>query len=306
MPVEGRREPGHDPVRAELRPAAPRRRSRPSGCARPRRPRAGGRPPRRSCRWAQPPAMRPSTQIVGPTLPVLSNTCDRCSPRYQSRSFHPIGVGSRPGRSADPRLGVGDRLRVAGQHERRRAVDLHGLGVERGHGRSGRAHRPPGPPLHVGQRARTEAIEPAADQLGPRLLHRDRGQRGAEPGLEGRPSVLAARPSSLGSAPHEQPLHAHQVQHSGGQPGGRLVLGAGGQRDACRQLGDDLGEVGRLRLRRPPPPRPASWPPSWPTSGRDRRSPRAAPAGRGASCARWRRPRPRWIAGARPHRRPRR
>ena len=65
-----------------------------------RRPRGGTARSRRSRRCAQPPTIRPSTQIVGPALPALSNSAARCPPRYQSRSFQPIVVASSAGRSA--------------------------------------------------------------------------------------------------------------------------------------------------------------------------------------------------------------
>ena len=60
--------------------------------------RRGAISPSRRC--AQPPTMRPSTQIVGPALPALSNSAARCPPRYQSRSFQPMVVASSAGSSA--------------------------------------------------------------------------------------------------------------------------------------------------------------------------------------------------------------
>ena len=61
--------------------------------------------------WRQPPTIRPSHQAVGPALPFVSNSCALCGPRYQSRSNHPIVVGSNGGRSAGQgsTSGVGSR-----------------------------------------------------------------------------------------------------------------------------------------------------------------------------------------------------
>ena len=53
-----------------------------------------------SRRCDQPPTTRPSHQTVGPALPFPSKSTEACGPRYQSRSFQPIVVGSRVGSSA--------------------------------------------------------------------------------------------------------------------------------------------------------------------------------------------------------------
>jgi steroid delta-isomerase-like uncharacterized protein len=49
--------------------------------------------------WFQPPTMWPSHHTVGPPLPAVSNSCARCGPRYQSRAFQPMVVGSSAGSS---------------------------------------------------------------------------------------------------------------------------------------------------------------------------------------------------------------
>ena len=94
-----------------------RRRSGRAGEARPPRRRSAARTRRAdvlkqpetispSRRWLQPPTTRPSHHMVGPALPFESKSVAPCGPRYHSRSFQPIIVGSSVGRSAAAGAGV--------------------------------------------------------------------------------------------------------------------------------------------------------------------------------------------------------
>ncbi len=64
-----------------------------------------------SRRCDQPPTTRPSHQTVGPALPFVSKSTGACGPRYHSRSFQPIVVGSSVGSSAADGAGGSTRSR---------------------------------------------------------------------------------------------------------------------------------------------------------------------------------------------------
>ena len=114
-------------------------------------------------RWAHPPTMRPSTQIVGPPLPLVSNSRGRCPPRQ-----------------------------VAGLP----AVELHLDGIEGLERLPGRGHGPSGPPLDVVARARPERAEPAPDELGAGAVDPQLGDAAREPALDGAPAELRADPGA--------------------------------------------------------------------------------------------------------------
>ena len=201
---------------------------------------------RPSAVWVQPPTTRPSTQIVGPALPLRSNSCAPCGPRNHSRSLYPMTVASRPGSSRTQRPGGSVAIEVVGQDPARGAVaqvDLDGAdGVER---RPRLLHRPAGPPLDVGRRPGAEGAQPSADELRARLVVIDRRQRRAEPRLELGPAVLAADPRAARTGAHDPSLGGQQEQHARGHahlPGPRLPLA---EDDLVAELGDVLRQLDR-------------------------------------------------------------
>jgi hypothetical protein len=68
-----------------------------------------------SSSWSHPPTTRPFAHTVGPALPLVSNRADACRPRKKPRSFHPITVGSRLGRSATQPSLPGTRSKSSGR-----------------------------------------------------------------------------------------------------------------------------------------------------------------------------------------------
>ena len=109
-------------------------------------------------------AVRPSAPSRrSPGRPPRSSVprcrCDRtarrrASPRYQSRSFQPMVVGSRPGRNATQRFGRAQRRGVVGQDVAGGAAVERDLGdLERRERGVGLARRPARPPADVGWRA---------------------------------------------------------------------------------------------------------------------------------------------------------
>ena len=196
--------------------------------------------------WRHPPTMRPSHQAVGPALPLVSNRSALCGPRYQSRSNHPIVVGSSGGKSAahgstgsvgsrSSREHVADAARHRDRPRRRRrsasAVRTAG-DVEPSHHLMSAVGAGP---ERRGATVRPCPATPSAAEAGGSLL--------PEPRPHGRPAGPGGRPRAVVEAPHDVTRRRERGQHSWtdrhlAAPGPTLPVGdrAFEQRDLVAKL----------------------------------------------------------------------
>ena len=151
-----------------------------------------------SARWAHPPTIRPSHQMLGPMLPVRSNMPPGAGGRYQSRPNQPIGVGSSAGNRAIHGCGHRLRLDVVGEHEPRLVlqVDLSRVQLR---------PTPCGCPPDSSRSTRRcpqacpGRIGPAtAGEISLRPSRLEPGRPVRQPFLDRRPLVVAARPLPAG------------------------------------------------------------------------------------------------------------
>ena len=135
-------------------------------------------------------------------------------PRYQSRSFQPIVVGSSVGSSAADGSGARRRLEVALEHVAGRAARGRPRCADRGERGTRLSQRPAGPPAHVRLGGGPEGREPAAQQLDLRRGDVELLDRPAEPVLGRDPAELGADPRPARPAADEPALHRHLRKHA--------------------------------------------------------------------------------------------
>ena len=97
--------------------------------------------------------MRPFHQTVGPALPFVSKSVGPCAPRYQSRSFQPIVVGSSVGSSAADGSGAASARRRPRARSRSRGRGRRPCAARR---RAQPASRAPSSPSTSGCRSRSQ------------------------------------------------------------------------------------------------------------------------------------------------------
>ena len=213
-------------------------------------------------RWLHAPTARPSTQTVGPALPLRSNNGARCGPRYQPRSRQPMIVGSRAGSrlTVDPGSGVSSR---SSGRTHAAAVDPSSststvtstalVGAQGGANVGLGPFRPPGQVL---ERARAEGPQPSRNELGPGGGRVER-RKLADPIDHACPAVLAGDPRAERTGAGDQALRGHQEQQACRHADRPLVPFADGDlelqcevRDELRQLVRRQGSVLGQRLHR--------------------------------------------------------
>ncbi len=144
-----------------------------------------------SRRWTQLPTTAPSTQTVGPALPLRSNTAAATSgSRYQRPLLpaHRRRVEARQQRH--PRLGRARRAsRSSGSTTARAVVQLDLDGPDVGERAGRRRGRPAGPPLQVGPGAGAERAQPR--RASPAAAVRLSSPASMPPGIQ--PSAAAQR-----------------------------------------------------------------------------------------------------------------
>ena len=208
-----------------------------------------------SFRWTQ----LPTTAAVDPNRGSgVAVAVDDLRPdpasRYQRRSFHPIVVGSRPGKSATDF----DDPRTASRSSGARRVDVTVGGLHRDHDRArvvqsapGVADRRAGPPLHIRGRPGAERVQRPSYQMGGGLTWIDADDAPGHRVVHRGPAVLAVDPGTHRAAPHHDTLETEVQHHADVCLLGRGVRLTRRQLDRLSQGGHGVAELTRRRLTRP-------------------------------------------------------
>ena len=191
-----------------------------------------------SARWCQPPTIRPSTQAVGPPLPLRSNSSAASAARQVEGALLPAhrrrveaGQQHRRRRCGRPRVDI------VGQHVAGPLVERHLDRADVGQRALRDTHRPARPPGEIRARAGTERGEPPARQPGRGGPGLQASNPSGPPRRGGGPAVLAVDPRAGGPCPTTVAVEAEQEQHPRvrGDHGGRRAApdrqrhGQGGQ-----------------------------------------------------------------------------